>query len=198
MIRTMVSSAAKTVSAYLRELPADRRAAISKLRKVIRDNLPEGYEEAMQYGMVSYIIPLSRYPDTYNKQALAMASLASQKQYMSLYLMNLYDTALEAELRAGFEAIGKKPNIGRCCVRFKTLEDIPLDAIGGLIAKVSVEDFIAHYERSREGTAEGRKKAAKKKVATKKKKAPAKKEVATKKKVATKEKSPVKKKTSRK
>lgn len=160
----MASSAATTVDEYLNELPPERRGAIAEVRALVLEHLPEGYEEVMQYGMVSWVIPLSRYPKTYNKQPLAVASLASQKQYMSLYLMALYDTDLETELKAAFEAMGNKPKIGRCCVRFKKVEDLPLEAIGDLIARVGVEAFIAQYEKSRENTAAGRKKAKEKKA----------------------------------
>lgn len=166
----MVRSAATTVDAYLEELPPERRAPIAQIRDLVRDNLPEGYVESMQFGMIGYAIPLERYPNTYNGQPLAYVSIASQKQYMSLYLMCLYDTDLETQLKAAFEAKGTKPNIGRCCVRFKKVEDLPLDAIRELIAKVGVDDFIAQYERAREGPAEGRKKASTKKAPAKKKK----------------------------
>ena len=85
----MAKSKAETVDEYLAELPEERRAAISAVRQVVLDSLPEGYEEMMQFGMIGYVIPLVRYPVTYNGQALQYAALASQKNHMSLYLVNI-------------------------------------------------------------------------------------------------------------
>jgi len=146
----MVSSNAATVEEYLRSLPEDRRAVVSKLRDLILENLPEGYEEGMQYGMIGYFIPLKEYPNTYNKQALAIAALASQKNYMSLYLMGVYgDPHLEREFTQGYKASGKKLDMGKSCVRFKTLEDLPLDVIADTIAAIPPAQLIGIYEESR-------------------------------------------------
>ena len=146
----MVSSRAETVEAYLRSLPPDRKAALEAIRKVIRKNLPRGFEEGMQYGMIGYYVPLSRYPDTYNGQALGIAGLASQKGYMSLYLMGVYgDPKLKAWFERAYREAGKKLDMGKSCVRFKKLEDVPLDVIGQTIAQVDVERFIATYEAAR-------------------------------------------------
>ena len=146
----MVTTKAQTVREYLAGLPADRRAAISAVRKVIRDHLPQGYEEGLLYGMVSYYVPLSRYPKTYNGQPLAVASLGSQKGHMALYLMNVYgDRELERWFTAAFRKAGKKLDMGKSCVRFRALDDLPLEVIGQAIARTSVVDFIASYERSR-------------------------------------------------
>ena len=146
----MAQSAAKTVEEYLNELPADRREAITATRNVILEHLPEGYDETMQYGMISYVIPLERYPITYNRLPLAYASLASQKNYMSLYLMNVYgDTETEQWFTERYKASGRKLNMGKSCVRFKTLEDLPLDLIGEVIARTTVVDFIERYEVAR-------------------------------------------------
>ena len=146
----MVTSRAETVEAYLASLPADRRAAVAALRKVIRRNLPRGFEEGMQYGMIGYYVPLSRYPTTYNGQALAAAALGSQKGHMSLYLMSVYgDPTLKTWFERSFRAAGKKLDMGKSCVRFKKLEDLPLDVIGATIAKLDVDRFIATYEASR-------------------------------------------------
>jgi hypothetical protein len=104
----------------------------------------------MQYGMISYVVPLERYPDTYNGQALAVASLANQKRHLSLYLMGAYgDEGTEAWLRERWPA-DKKLDMGKSCLRFNRLEDLPLDLIGEVIQRTSVDDFIAIYERSRE------------------------------------------------
>lgn len=146
----MVSSAATTVDQYLATLPADRRAAIARVREVVNANLPAGLEEGMQYGMISWFVPLARYPDTYNKQPAAIASLASQKQYMSLYLMTVYgDAPTERWFRAAFAAAGKKLDMGKSCVRFKTIDALPLDVIGQAIARVSVDKFVAKMKAVR-------------------------------------------------
>jgi hypothetical protein len=147
-----MQSGAETPEEYLESLPEGRRKAIAEVRQTILDNLPEGYEEAMQYGMLSYVIPLERYPETYNGQPLGYVSLASQKNYMSLYLMGIYG---EVDGRNWFEAEaekrGAKLDIGKACVRFRRLEDLPLDLVGEAVARIGVEDFIDKYERSRSG-----------------------------------------------
>jgi hypothetical protein len=146
----MVQSAAKTVTGYLAELPAERRAVISKVRATIRRNLPKGYKEAMGWGLISYGIPLSRYPDTYNGQPLCYVGLAAQKNFYAVYLMCVYgDPKREAKLRQGFKAAGKKLEMGKSCIRFKKLDDIPLEVIGELVAGIPADEFIARYEKSR-------------------------------------------------
>ena len=146
----MVLSNAKTVEQYLSELPTERRNAIAAVRNVILTNLPKGYEETMQYGMISYVIPLERYPKTYNSQALALASLASQKNYMSIYLMNVYGNEdIEKWFHDKYIASGKKLDMGMSCVRFRKLENLPLDLIGETIAMTSVDEFIRRYEETR-------------------------------------------------
>lgn len=153
----MVSSAAKTVTAYLAELPPERRKVVSALRDLVNAHLPPGYEETMSYGMIGWGIPLSRYPVTYNKQPLCYAGLAAQKNNYSLYLLCAYgEGEQERKLRAAAAAQGKKLDMGKCCVRFKRLEDLPLGAIGEVIASTSVEDHIAQYEASRKATKTGR------------------------------------------
>ena len=120
------------------------------MRKVILDNLPTGYEEMMQFGMISYVIPLERYPVTYNKQPLQYAALASQKHYMSVYLMNVYgDPDSEQWFVEQYRASGKKLDMGKSCVRFKKLDDLPLDLIGRAIARTPVEAYIEVYEAAR-------------------------------------------------
>ncbi|HEU0036736.1 MAG TPA: DUF1801 domain-containing protein [Kofleriaceae bacterium] len=142
--------AATTVASYLAALPADRKAAIARVRETINANLPDGYEEGIQYGMISWYVPLSRYPDTYNGQPLALASLASQKSHMALYLISVYgDPELARWFRQAFADAGKKLDMGKSCVRFKTLDALALDVIGETIAKVSVDDFIARQEAIR-------------------------------------------------
>ena len=144
----MVTSRAATVPDYLAGLPADRRKTIAAVRSVIRKNLPKGYKEAMGYGMICYSVPLSRYPDTYNGQPLCYAALAAQKHYNAIYLMTVYGDAAETRaFKAAFKKAGKKLDMGKSCVRFKTADDLALDAIGNAIAAVPVKAFIARYER---------------------------------------------------
>jgi len=147
-----MQSEATTVDQYLAELPDDRRAAIGEVREVILANLPEGYEESMNWGMISYEIPLETYPDTYNKKPLGYAALASQKNHMAVYLLTIYSseetaTTFEEEYRA----TGKRYDVGKSCVRFRKIDDLPLDLIGRTIAATSVEQYIARYEEARAG-----------------------------------------------
>lgn len=146
----MVQSKASTPEAYLAELPPDRRQVVAAVRDVVLANLPEGYQESMSWGMLSYEIPLFRYPETYNKKPLVYAALAAQKNYFSLYLMSVYaGSEEETSLSDAFEAAGKKLDMGKSCVRFKKLEDLPLDVIGGVIAATPVGAHIQRYEAAR-------------------------------------------------
>lgn len=145
-----MQSNAKTVEEYLDTLSPERRAMVEALRSAILKYLPEGYEETMQYGMISYVVPFPRYPKTYNNQPLAVASLASQKNYVSTYLMGIYgDADAEAWLEKAFADAGKRLDMGKSCVRFKKLEDIPADVMGQAVSLLSVNDFIELYESSR-------------------------------------------------
>jgi hypothetical protein len=145
-----VRSDARTVEEYLAALPEERRDAIAAVRAVILEHLPEGYEEQMQYGMLSYVVPLERYPDTYNGQPLALASLASQKRHMALYLMGVYgDDGTATWFRERWAETGKRLDMGKSCVRFRRLDDLPLELVGEAVARTSVDDFLALYERSR-------------------------------------------------
>ena len=146
----MVSSAAKTVDAYLAGLPPERRAVVATVRDVVNAHLPPGYEEAMNWGMVSWEIPLSRYPVTYNKQPLGFAALAAQKNSYSLYLMSVEaGSERERQLREAAAALGRKLDMGKCCLRFKQADHLPLQAIGALIASVPVDACLAQYESAR-------------------------------------------------
>ena len=142
----MVSSKETTPAAYLASLPAERRAVIAAVRKVVRQHLPDGYVETMNWGMLSYEIPLSRYPVTYNKQPLSYIGLAAQKNNYALYMMSVHgDKWLRDTLRASYEAAGRKLDMGKCCLRFKRLEELPLDIIGEIVAATPVETMIAYY-----------------------------------------------------
>lgn len=143
----MVSSKAKTVSQYLKELPKDRRDELEKVRHVVKKNLGKGFVETMNWGMISYEVPLATYPDTYNGKPLSFAALAAQKHNFSLYLMCIYQSPEFLEqVNEGFKKIGKKPNMGKSCIRFKSAEDIPLAVIGKVIKKVSLKKFVDAYE----------------------------------------------------
>ena len=146
----MAQSSATTVETYLDELPTDRRATVEAVRAVILEHLPDGFEEGMQYGMLGYYVPLSRYPDTDNGEPLGIAALANQKRYVSLYLMGIYANDADAWwFREQWTLSGKRLDLGKSCVRFKSLDDVPLDVVGAAIARVSVDDFVADYERAR-------------------------------------------------
>ena len=137
----MATSNAKTPAAYLKELPADRRREIARVRDMVRKHLPDGYRETMNWGMITYEVPLDRHPKTNNGQPLCYAALAAQKNYLSLYLMPV-DAAALARLKAAFVKAGKKLDMGKSCIRFKRADDLPLDAIGAEIAAVPVETFV--------------------------------------------------------
>lgn len=152
-----MKSDSATVEEYLSGLPEDRRQVVGAVRDVVNANLPDGYVEAMTSGMISWVVPLEEYPDTYNGQPLAIASLASQKNHVSLYLMGLY--ASESQL-AWFEQQyadrGLRLDMGKSCVRFKRLDQVPLDVIGETIARIPPAMFIETYEAARARTARGR------------------------------------------
>ena len=146
----MVSSKALTVDEYLDELPPERRAIVASVRDLVRRNLPEGYRETMNWGMISYEIPLERYPATYNKQPLSYAALAAQKNTYTLYLTGAYQDAKRKKwLEREFEKAGKKLDMGKSCVHFKRLEDLPLDVIAKVVASTPPEKLIEQYEASR-------------------------------------------------
>ncbi len=164
----MVMSAAKTVDAYLKSLPADRRKEISAVRDIVLRNLPKGYVEGMEYGMIYYSIPLSRYPGTYNGHPLCYAGLAAQKNFNTIYLLGVYgDGARAKQFHDAFAKAGKKLDMGKSCVHFKAADDLALNAIGDAIASVSPDEHIAMYEKSRLQTKAGQKKAAAQKATTK-------------------------------
>jgi len=148
-----MQSKAKTVTQYLAELPADRRKAIEQVRNVILKNLPKGYEEMMQYGMIGYAVPLSLYPPGYHckkDEPLPFLSLASQKNNMALYMFCLYvDEKDKTQFQKEYKASGKKLEMGKSCIRFKKPEDLALDVIGKVIARMPVKKHIEIYEKAR-------------------------------------------------
>ena len=130
-----MKSAASTVDQYLTELSDERRAALEVVRQVILTNLPKGYVEAMNWGMITYQVPLSVYPDTYNKKPLMYAALASQKKHMAVYLIGIYmDDQVRRDFESKYRSTGKKFDVGKSCVRFRKLDDLPLPLVGEAIA----------------------------------------------------------------
>ena len=145
-----MQSKAYSVEQYLNGLPEDRKESLSIVREAIVKNLPTGYVEVMNWGMITYEVPLETFPDTYNGKPLMYVALASQKNHMSVYLMGCY---MSPEIRKKFENAykqsGKKFDAGKSCIRFKKEEDLPLELIGKTIGSMSVEQFIEHYLLSR-------------------------------------------------
>ena len=142
-----MKSEALTVEEYLAELPLDRRQTIDQVRQIILDNLPEGYEEEMNWGMITYQVPLDVYPNTYNKQPLMYAALANQKNHMAVYLTGIYmDEKLNQDFEDKYRATGKRYDVGKSCVRFRKLEDLPLELIGESIRSITLEEFIQRTE----------------------------------------------------
>ncbi len=155
-----MKSAATTVEQYLDELPEERRRAVSEVRAVILANLPEGYEEIMDFGMIAYVVPLSICPNTYNDHPLMYAALASEKSYISVHLMNIYaDPEAQRWFVDSYRATGKRLDAGKSCVRFRKLEDLPLQLIGDAVARTPVDEWVRVYEASRSARRKGRPKA---------------------------------------
>jgi hypothetical protein len=142
----MFSSRATTPARYVAGLPDGQREAVSTVRKVILKHLPKGYRESVSYGILTYCIPLSEYPDTYNGQPLCYVGLGAHQKYCSLYLMSAYDPREAAWLAAAFKKAGKKLDMGKSCLHFKTAADLPLDAVGEFVARTTPEAYIARCE----------------------------------------------------
>lgn len=154
-----MQSKAATVDAYLAELPEDRQKALNELRKVIKKNLPKGFQECMNYGMIGYVVPHSKYPAGYHcnpKEPLPFMNIASQKHSINLYHMGMYgDPALLKWFQeAHGKASPKKLDMGKSCVRYKNAADIPLKLIGELASKLSPDDWIKRYESMLKGPRE--------------------------------------------
>ncbi len=146
----MVSSKAPTPEAYLAELPPERAGLVSRLRDLINANLPDGYVERMNWGMINWEVPSERYPDTYNAQPLVYAGLAAQKNYTALYLNCVYGSEERTErLKAQWAASGRKLDMGKTCLRFKRAEDVAEEVLAETIRSIPVDRFIAEYEAGR-------------------------------------------------
>ena len=143
----MVSSKASTVEQYLAELPDDRRADVESVRDIVLENLPEGYVETMRWGMITYEVPLDTYPDTYNGQPLMFLALAAQKRHLALYLTNVaFVPGGEDRFKTRYLETGKKLDMGRACLRFKTADDLATDLVAETIRSTSLDEFIDGYE----------------------------------------------------
>lgn len=139
-----------TVTEFLAQLPDERRAEIKRVRDVVRRNIPKGYEEVVHSNMLMYQVPLKRYPDTYNGRPLCYLALASQKGYLTLHLMPVYGDRTQAQrLRQAFDAVGKKLDMGKACIRFKRADDLALDAIGKVVGSYPVDRWIEIAEWAR-------------------------------------------------
>ena len=150
------ASNVKTPAQYIASLPADRAKTIATVRALVNKHIPRGYDECLVWGTIGWAIPLSRYPDTYNQQPICYVALSSQKNFCSLYMMGAFWSASQLEqLRAAFKAAGKKLDMGKCCVHFETPDDLPLEALGKLIASIPSEQWIEMYEQSRLQTKAG-------------------------------------------
>lgn len=141
---------------YISKLPEERKVAMTKLREVILENIPKGFEETMSYGMVGYVVPHSIYPDGYHctpELPLPFISIASQKNFVALYHMGIY---ADKELHDWFVAeyhkyVKTKLDMGKSCIRFKKMETIPFDLIGELCNKMTVKQWIELYENNLKG-----------------------------------------------
>ena len=152
----VMSAQPQTVDDYLSVLPEERREVLQAVRQTILENLPQGYEEGIQYGMIGYYVPHDIYPAGYHadpRQPLPFAGLASQKNHMAIYLMSVYaNPELERWFRAAWTNTGKTLDMGKSCVRFKKLAAVPLDVIAEVVRRVSVSDFIDQCESGRAST----------------------------------------------
>ncbi|WP_336920918.1 DUF1801 domain-containing protein [Aquipuribacter sp. SD81] len=143
-------SAARTAAEYIAELPEQRRGDIHTVLDVVRASMPDGYVETMAFGMITWVVPVDVYPDTYNGRPLQYVALASQKRHGSLYLMGLYaDHDTEQRFRERWSAGGRRLDMGRSCIRFRRADDLDLGLVAEAVGGLAPDDFVALYERSR-------------------------------------------------
>jgi hypothetical protein len=146
----MFSNKAKTVSEYVASLPPDRQGVVKQLRTFVKKHLPKGYKEQIGFGAITYAVPLTKLPDTYNGQPLCYAAIAAQKHFYTLYLMGPYGNPTQKKWMADeFKKRGKKFDMGQSCLHLKSLDDIPQDVVGEVIASVPMDKYIALYRESR-------------------------------------------------
>lgn len=145
-----MKATATTVAGYLKELPKEKSDVLAQMLKFLRKHVPKGYRESMGFGMIWYCIPLEEYPHTYNKQPLGYIALAAQKNYFVLYLMAAYTDSDQAKaLAKGFKAAGKKLDMGKSCLRFRSIDDLELDVIAEVIASMPPDKYIEWYEKAK-------------------------------------------------
>jgi hypothetical protein len=148
----MVSSDATTVQQYLEGISEDRRGDVEAVRNLILENLPDGYDETMRWGMITYEVPLETYPSTYNGKPLMFAALAAQKRHLALYLTNVaFVRGGEESFKKKYLETGKKLDMGRSCLRFKRADDLATEVIAESISSMPLDEFIRQYEASRSG-----------------------------------------------
>ena len=146
----MFKTRARTPAEYIAAQPPDRRKSLGRVRQVIRKHLPSGYREVINWGMITYEVPLTLFPTTYNGQPLCYAGLAAQKRHLAVYLMSAYATSPQGQaLRDGFKKAGKKLDMGKSCIRFQTADDLALGAIGKAVASMPVKKYIEIFEKAR-------------------------------------------------
>jgi hypothetical protein len=139
-----------TVEGYISGLEAQRQHLVSHIRDIVNANIDGGFEEMIDFGMIAWVVPLEREPETYNGHPLMYAALASQKRYVSLYLMGIYtDQTLASWFQSAYESTGRKPNMGKSCVRFRKLDDVPDELIAKAVARFSVDSFLEQAYRGR-------------------------------------------------
>jgi len=139
-----------TVEAYLASLTPEKRAVIQQARAFVRKHISKGYAEFMNWGVINWGIPLEEFADTYNGQPLLYVGLGAKKNYNSFYLMAAYDGSNGAkQLAAAFEKAGKRLDMGKCCLRFKTLDDLELTSVAKLISMATPKDYLAYYKRTK-------------------------------------------------
>lgn len=147
-----MQSKAATPDAYMEEVPEERKAVFKKLRAVIKKNLPKGFKEEMNYGMIGYVVPHSKYPAGYHcdpKMPLPFLGIASQKNFIAVYHMGIYSMPDLHQwfVAAHAKASPKKLDMGKSCIRYKKPEDVPMELMGELAAKITPDEWIAWYEK---------------------------------------------------
>jgi len=138
------------VSEWLASVPADRKDAINAVRDVVNKHLPPGYEETVDWGMLAWVVPLATLPTTHNGHPLLLAALGAHTKRMTIYLMSVYSNPkIRREFETAYRKTGKKLDMGGSCVHFKSLDDLPLDVVGNTIARVTVDEYVERYQRTR-------------------------------------------------
>jgi hypothetical protein len=149
-IRVRQTGGVQTPEEYLAALEPDRRDVLEPVHDVVQAAVPPGYERTVDFGMISWVVPLSRFPDTYNGRPLGYVSLAAQKRHCSLYLMGLAaSTERELSFRQRWTAQGRELDMGKACLRFRRVEDLDLDLVTEAVASAGVEDYLELYATAR-------------------------------------------------